>query len=152
MNVEPPGIFTTAPPAKTYGGWRVLALVVAVLLSLPGGLLMFEWLTGLVLHPAAMDLLIPSLALSVGTAAFLCWWFALCGQHARSRQRIFSTVAGALIIGGISFAAGFFGPIILTPDANQGPLLGIFYTGPLGFFAGAVIGALVGRIQTRAVR
>jgi len=43
-------------------------------------------------------------------------------------------------IGFICFAAGFFGPIVLAPDANQGPLLGIFITGPLGFVAGSVFG------------
>ena len=42
-----------------------------------------------------------------------------------------SMVTGAGILGGIGFAAGFFGPIILNPEANQGPLLGIFITGPL---------------------
>ncbi len=43
-------------------------------------------------------------------------------------------------IGFICFAAGFFGPIVLTPDANQGPLLGIFITGPLGFVVGLGVG------------
>jgi hypothetical protein len=47
----------------------------------------------------------------------------------------------ALIIGGIGFAAGFFGPMILAPGANQGPMLGIFITGPLGAVAGAGYGA-----------
>lgn len=46
----------------------------------------------------------------------------------------------ALIIGGIGFAAGFFGPMILAPGANQGPMLGIFITGPLGAVAGAGYG------------
>jgi hypothetical protein len=32
--------------------------------------------------------------------------------------------------------------MIFTPDANQGPLLGLFITGPLGFLAGGVGGAL----------
>jgi hypothetical protein len=50
---------------------------------------------------------------------------------------------GGLILGGIGFVAGFFGPIIFRPEANQGPLLGIFVTGPLGFVLGAVVGALV---------
>jgi hypothetical protein len=36
----------------------------------------------------------------------------------------------ALSLGIVGFAAGFFGPIALNPDANQGPLLGIFVTGP----------------------
>jgi hypothetical protein len=50
---------------------------------------------------------------------------------------------GALGIGFVCFAAGFFGPIIFAPESNQGPLLGIFITGPLGAVAGAIIGALV---------
>jgi hypothetical protein len=38
---------------------------------------------------------------------------------------------------------GFFGPMILTPEANQGPMLGIFITGPLGLLVGAIAGAIV---------
>jgi hypothetical protein len=48
---------------------------------------------------------------------------------------------GALV-GAVSFAAGFFGPIVFAPEANQGPLLGIFITGPLGLVAGCVFGAV----------
>lgn len=39
-------------------------------------------------------------------------------------------------LGGVGFVAGFFGPILFLPESNQGPLLGIFLTGPLGFFTG----------------
>jgi hypothetical protein len=46
----------------------------------------------------------------------------------------------AVVVGFIAFAAGFFGPIILAPEANQGPLLGIFFTGPLGFVLGMGLG------------
>jgi hypothetical protein len=46
----------------------------------------------------------------------------------------------AVVVGAIAFAAGFFGPIIFTPEANQGPLLGIFITGPLGFVFGMGLG------------
>lgn len=48
----------------------------------------------------------------------------------------------AIIVGSITFAIGFFGPIMWAPEANQGPLLGIFYTGPLGFLAGLVWGII----------
>ena len=51
---------------------------------------------------------------------------------------------GAVVLGAIGFVGGFFGPIIFAPDANQGPLLGIFITGPLGVVVGFVIGILVG--------
>ena len=42
----------------------------------------------------------------------------------------------SVILGAVAFAVGFFGPIIWAPGANQGPLLGIFITGPLGFVVG----------------
>lgn len=50
-------------------------------------------------------------------------------------------------LGAIGFAGGFFGPMIFTPEANQGPMLGLFITGPLGFLAGAVGGALFAGIR-----
>lgn len=55
---------------------------------------------------------------------------------------------GAATLGFIGFAAGFFGPMILAPEANQGPMLGIFITGPLGALLGAVGGFLYG-LRTR---
>jgi hypothetical protein len=48
----------------------------------------------------------------------------------------------ALVLGGAGFAAGFFGPIVLRPDANQGPLVGLFITGPGGFVLGLALGVL----------
>jgi hypothetical protein len=56
---------------------------------------------------------------------------------------------GATVTGGIGFSAGFFGPILFAPEANQGPLLGIFITGPLGFVLGAVGGFAYAIIQSR---
>ena len=50
---------------------------------------------------------------------------------------------GSSILGGIGFIGGFFGPMIFKPEANQGPLLGIFITGPLGAILGGIGGALV---------
>jgi len=57
--------------------------------------------------------------------------------------------AGAVIVGLVGFIAGFVGPILLTPEANQGPLLGIFITGPLGALLGALIGAIWSTFRTR---
>ncbi len=45
-------------------------------------------------------------------------------------------------LGATGFVAGFFGPIALNPDANQGPLLGLLITGPGGAFAGLIAGLL----------
>ena len=51
-------------------------------------------------------------------------------------------VRWAFVVGGFGFVAGFFGPMLLTPGANQGPLLGLFITGPLGFLLGGIGGAI----------
>ena len=53
----------------------------------------------------------------------------------------------AAVVGGLAFLAGFAGPILLRPDLPQGPLLGIFITGPLGTVAGAILGLLIGLVR-----
>jgi hypothetical protein len=55
-----------------------------------------------------------------------------------------------VVVGVISFLAGFVGPIILDPNSPQGPLLGIFFTGPLGAIVGAVAGAIIGLLVPAA--
>lgn len=40
------------------------------------------------------------------------------------------------------FCAGFYGPIALLPQSNQGPLMGIFITGPGGLIGGSFAGLL----------
>ena len=49
---------------------------------------------------------------------------------------------GAAIVGGLGFVLGFFGPMLLAPEANQGPMLGLFVTGPAGVVIGAIAGAV----------
>lgn len=53
-------------------------------------------------------------------------------------------IIGAILVGSIGFIGGFFGPIILRPDSPQGPLLGIFFTGPIGFIVGLLCGIIYG--------
>jgi hypothetical protein len=59
---------------------------------------------------------------------------------ARVPSLLRSAATGAVLLGGIGFCAGFLGPMVLWPESNQGPLLGIFVTGPLGVVVGAVWG------------
>jgi len=49
----------------------------------------------------------------------------------------------AIVLGLVGFLCGFIGPIILAPEANQGPLLGIFITGPVGAVLGAFLGVAI---------
>jgi uncharacterized membrane protein YeaQ/YmgE (transglycosylase-associated protein family) len=42
-------------------------------------------------------------------------------------------------LGAVGFAAGFFGPLLFSPDSNQGPLVGILMSGPAGALLGLVL-------------
>lgn len=54
---------------------------------------------------------------------------------------------GALLMGMTGFLIGFFGPMQFQAWANQGPMVGIFLTGPGGVLLGAVVGTAVGFMQ-----
>jgi hypothetical protein len=77
---------------------------------------------------------------ALATAGAAGWWtwraMQIDGGSFTTAAR-WATVAGA-----VGFCGGFFGPMILTPGANQGPLLGLFITGPLGFLGGGIAGAV----------
>jgi hypothetical protein len=45
-----------------------------------------------------------------------------------------------LALGGTGLFVGYFAPLVLAPEANTGPLIGLFITGPLGALAGLVLG------------
>lgn len=90
---------------------------------------------------------------SLGSAATtsVAWWRWMRAHPGRSEGPgpLARIVSGAVAVGAVAFLLGFVGPMILTPESNQGPLLGIFFTGPLGFFLGA-IGGYVYWLVTRA--
>jgi hypothetical protein len=87
-------------------------------------------------------------AANIGFAAFEialcagCIWFAMNGGRPEVEARLGRALRFGAIVGGISFAAGFFGPMVFAPGSNQGPMLGIFITGPIGFLAGLVFGGV----------
>lgn len=54
-----------------------------------------------------------------------------------------SAAVGAALVGGIGFVAGFFGPMVLMPQSNLGPLIGILFTGPLGVLLGFLGGGVL---------
>ena len=58
-------------------------------------------------------------------------------------------VMGGIILGSIGFLLGFIGPIIFTPNSNQGPLLGIFVTGPISFIVGLLGGGIYWLIKVK---
>ena len=76
------------------------------------------------------------------TMSVFCWCSALtvsqtAGAGVREGWRI------GWIVGAVGLAIGFVGPLLVNPDGNLGPLLGILLTGPLGFVLGAIGGAVM---------
>ena len=135
-----PGIISE--PAS-YTGPRILAGVTAVPLSLYC-LLAIAGQLGHGLDPIGL-----MLGSFTGIAAALCWWFAFRGHVPEVRARIRLVLRWGMVAGSIGFAIGFFGPILVKPSANQGPLVGIFVTGPLGFVLGIAGGWLYSRYRSR---
>ncbi len=104
---------------------------------------MMLWLVGALVLP---DNTPPSIRLLFSAvAAFVVGRYVWSSTSQTSAGFASAVVTGGFMIGGIGFCAGFFGPIIFAPQANQGPLLGIFITGPLGFLVGAIGGGLYWR-------
>ena len=56
------------------------------------------------------------------------------------------SLAWGFWVGGVVFVGGFVGPLIVTPEANLGPLLGIFL-GPVAFVIGSFL-AGIGQIRS----
>lgn len=63
-----------------------------------------------------------------------------------------SILMGGIIVGSICFIGGFIGPIIFYPESNLGPLLGIFFTGPIGFIVGLIGGGLFWVIKEKKAK
>jgi hypothetical protein len=79
--------------------------------------------------------------LALVTAAVAAFW--VWRSMGAADQGILATAAiWAAVAGALGFCGGFFGPLIFMPQANQGPLLGIFLTGPLGFIGGGLCGTV----------
>ena len=115
---------------------RIIAAIVAALLTVYAVI----GITGLM---KGFDLIGAMLVALAATLAWLGWWFVIRGWRT-VQARLKWALLGGIIVGGLGFIIGFFGPLLWAPDANQGLLLGIFVTGPIGFIVGAVAGAILG--------
>ena len=92
-----------------------------------------------------IDLLPQIISLLIAIAIGIVVWRKTAST---SNSLAFSIIIGGLVVGSIGFLIGFIGPMIFMPDANQGPLLGIFFTGPLGFILGLIGGAVYWKLKS----
>jgi hypothetical protein len=118
---------------------RLAFRILAILVVVPTTYYFIYWVP-FSLVPFREQRWIPSIVSLL--CAIACGWFAWKRLGATPVGLIASSLYGAIMLGAIAFCAGFFGPIIFTPGANQGPLLGIFITGPLGFLIGGIGGVI----------
>ncbi len=127
-----------------------MALLIRGLLTFVSGIgvLYFTyWAGGALFYSLDLTPLIPFFgSLVAGALAARYVWIHTTGIQPGF---VSSVVLGAVTTGAIAFSAGFFGPMIFAPGANQGPLLGIFITGPLGFVLGAIGGAVYWFVKRR---
>jgi hypothetical protein len=89
-----------------------------------------------------VDFLITALVWALPLLPWIALYFIV--RHGPCRNRFWkgeNFVGFGLTIGMIAFLAGFVGPMLFG-GGNQGPLLGIFYTGPIGTAVGLVWGSL----------
>jgi hypothetical protein len=85
-------------------------------------------------------------------AKLLCYQLALNQRILMNKNNSLPIGVCAAALAATGFVAGFFGPIALNPDANQGPLLGLFITGPGGALAGLVLGWILKLLPIDAKR
>ena len=78
-------------------------------------------------------------AISLVCATFAAWftWKLVAGERIST---LVAVTGGALILGGLFFTLGFLGPMVISKDTNQGPMIGLFIAGPLGVIMGAIGG------------
>jgi hypothetical protein len=118
---------------------RLILRVMALLVVIPAAYFFIYWV------PFALLSFIESRWIP-SVIAWLCaigvGWYVWKKLGSTPDELIASILLGAIVLGAIGFCGGFFGPMLFAPQANQGPLLGIFVTGPLGFLLGAVGGGL----------
>lgn len=112
---------------------RILLLLVVV----PAVYYFVYWLPFALVPPPAREWVASLVAL---LCAVLAGRFVWTRSARPGHSPLIAMAYGALVVGGIGFCAGFFGPLLLAPEANQGPLLGLLITGPLGFLLGAIGG------------
>jgi hypothetical protein len=128
---------------------NTLVRIVLTIVAFLGTQFFAFWISAAFMPRNAAMLVLPSLiALGLAFAAARFVWIRTATpsttQHGAPRPGgLLSSVAtGAIVLGTIAFCAGFFGPMVFAPGANQGPLLGLFITGPLGFLAGGIGGGI----------
>jgi hypothetical protein len=104
------------------------------------------------MDPFMLAMLSPLAALIIAILVFLFVYFGNPKRKSTISDFVGHVVLGSFLLGGIFFLAGFFGPILYSlftsTDSPQGPLLGFFFTGPIGVAVGILLGTTIWAYRT----
>lgn len=118
---------------------KVLARVLFVLLTIIATYYFVYWLPLSLIREFLPPIPWLNNIISLCIALFAGWFiWKKTANQVRGLVTVISI--SAMSVGSLGFIFGFFDPIIFVPESNQGPLLGLFITGPLGVLLGVFIG------------
>jgi hypothetical protein len=116
---------------------RLVARILAVLFVVPATFLFVYWV------PFSRVGWIPNVVSLACAVTAGVWVWRKIGPGPETGQKASSSVLlGGCVLGAVGFVSGFAAPLLFH-SGDQGPLLGIFFTGPVGFVLGLAIGAIV---------
>lgn len=125
---------------------KIIIRIFSLLFAVPATYLFVYWVPFFLLPfeitPGLVRLV--SLLCAVMAGKYI-WRLTDTDSHGAASCIFLGAASGA----GMGFFAGFFGPLIFTPEANSGPLLGLFITGPLGFLLGGAGGFIYWQIKRK---
>jgi len=90
-----------------------------------------------------MPLIYISFTAKVALCAVLVASVVLFVSGGRAPADFIRVLLWTAVIGFVSFLAGFYAPLFFGPESPQGPLFGIFISGPAGAIIGSVVGVLL---------
>ena len=124
---------------------QILKPIVSLLMFLT---VLFFISTILTITTSAPFWLSTAFSLACASLAAWCTWKLVSGEKTGIGIAV---SGGALILGGLFFVIGFLGPMAISKDTDQGPMIGIFIAAPLGVIVGAIGGYVYASRQKTSV-
>jgi hypothetical protein len=130
---------------------KTVIRITATFFTVIGSYFFMYWMAFMIIPGAQkIQFLAPVTALIIAILMGIFIW-KKTGNAKAPKSMFVYVLVGGILLGTIGFILGFFGPLIFSPSSNQGPLLGIILTGPIGFMAGLLSGGLywVAKVKKR---
>jgi hypothetical protein len=121
---------------------RLVARILALVFVVPATFLFVYWVPFSLLPGIRVRWIPEVVSLACAVTAGVWVWRKIGLGRDTDQKASSSVLIGGCLLGAVGFVSGFLGPLFFHAG-DQGPLLGIFFTGPVGFVLGLAIGAIV---------